>query len=60
MVEEEQTVRMSYCGLGMGGWVKGFFFSIIFALVSSENEAGLIHLGGWVDGGEGGGSNEVP
>ena len=23
-VEEEQAVRMSYCGVGMGGWVGGW------------------------------------
>ena len=23
-IEEEQAVRMSYCGLGLGGWVGGW------------------------------------
>ena len=58
-VEENEAVRMSYCELGLGGWVGGWVGgwerTVMVCLVSSSpaflarssNERGW--MGGWVD-----------
>ena len=55
-VEEKEAVRMSYCGLGLGGWVGGWVGEWVTYLVEhvgrEGGEAGMhavLHLG-WVGG----------